>query len=679
MLEREKPELAEAILKNAEEAIRIGNVVLRNLSHDSTAHIRFTTNNEGEKKLDAIAEKLETNVEKPEGKEEGEKELRPCFEAIINEKWNLEDESGNILRRYLIGEWMFGCGFSNENIQSQLTNIAGLRGDKTEQSLKGQITWVHQNRKERYACSSIRDAVKNFSKDKFSDLKKVCETCSYNTLSVERKENDDTKPTDILIELAINNSDELIHDQYDDAYVVIKKECGKKCIRLNSWKIKTWLGKLYYTSEKTGVSKETIQTAINTLAGLALYDGKEVFLWNRAAQHNNKIYYEIADEEAHVIEIDEEGWRIVSNPPVLFRDEQHQKAQVMPEKGGDINELWKFITISSERDKKLFISALISYFIPDIDHPVTVLHGQHGSRKTSGSKYTKEFIDPSRASTQRLPKDENNLVLTLFHHWLPAFDNEGQIKAWQSDMLSRAVTGAGEQKRRLYTDEDEVIFDYKRCILINGIIIPISRPDIMDRSILFKLDRRDDNKSEKKLALEFEQRKPFLLGTLFDLLSKTLKVRDEENIEIPGYIRMFDFAEIGEACLQAMGDEPGAFLAHYMESKADDNYEVIESSLMGSVLLDLVKTDKYIDQNDSEISFFNSENKWSGSPSKLLEIFNLKAAELKIDKRSAEWKGSPEGLSRQLTLLKTNFRAAGVEIEFGKSGKRYINILWRAP
>lgn len=41
--------------------------------------------------------------------------------------------------------------------------------------------------------------------------------------------------------------------------------------------------------------------------------------------------------------------------------------------------------------------------------------------------------------------------------------------SWFSDEVCKAVTGVGNSKRRFYTNDEDVIYNYIRCLMINGI------------------------------------------------------------------------------------------------------------------------------------------------------------------------------------------------------------------
>jgi hypothetical protein len=51
----------------------------------------------------------------------------------------------------------------------------------------------------------------------------------------------------------------------------------------------------------------------------ALFEGGEMSVQVRVAGHDGKLYLDLANEQWRAVEVDADGWRIVSSPPVRFR------------------------------------------------------------------------------------------------------------------------------------------------------------------------------------------------------------------------------------------------------------------------------------------------------------------------------------------------------------------------
>jgi len=78
--------------------------------------------------------------------------------------------------------------------------------------------------------------------------------------------------------------------------------------------------------------------------------------------------------------------------------------------------------------------------------------------------------------------------------------------------------------------------------MLNGINLVASRDDLLDRSVLFRLDRigKEWRKTESEFWQEFEQDRPFILGAIFDALAGALRIYPQ--VKLPALPRMADFA-----------------------------------------------------------------------------------------------------------------------------------------
>ncbi len=117
-----------------------------------------------------------------------------------------------------------------------------------------------------------------------------------------------------------------------------------------------------------------------------------------------------------------------------------------------------------------------------------MLHGEQGSAKSTLQELIKMLVDPSSILTLTFPRDINELVQKLSHNYIAYFDNMSNIPEWISDQLCRAVTGSGFSKRELYSDDDDIIYNFKRCIGLNGINLAATKADLLDRGIIIELN-----------------------------------------------------------------------------------------------------------------------------------------------------------------------------------------------
>ena len=185
---------------------------------------------------------------------------------------------------------------------------------------------------------------------------------------------------------------------------------------------------------------------------------------------------------------------------------------------------------------------IISYFIPSISHPIDLAHGEKGSVKTTFCRCIKRLVDPSIPELLTIPTDKREFAQHLYHNHLVLYDNVKSVHEWFSDEVCKAITGGGISKRQLFTDDEDIVYDYKGCVIVNGINSLLTEPDALDRSIMLEYKRLSDYKrrSESEVLAEFEKMKPQLLGCILDILVKALQIRPGLNSQrLP---RIADFA-----------------------------------------------------------------------------------------------------------------------------------------
>ena len=88
---------------------------------------------------------------------------------------------------------------------------------------------------------------------------------------------------------------------------------------------------------------QALQDALGVLEARAQYDGPEVEVHVRVAEHDGAIYIDLADEEWRAVEITAEGWRVVSDPPVRFRRPRGMLRVPTPTRGGAAKQLLRFV------------------------------------------------------------------------------------------------------------------------------------------------------------------------------------------------------------------------------------------------------------------------------------------------------------------------------------------------
>src|ERR1022692_2638101 len=146
--------------------------------------------------------------------------------------------------------------------------------------------------------------------------------------------------------------------------------------------------------------------------------------------------------------------------------------------GGSIEVLRSFLNVKSDTDFVLVVAWALAVLRNRGPYPVIVLSGEQGSAKSTFSAILRALLDPNTAPLRALPREDRDLFIAASNGHVLAFDNVSGLPAWISDTLCRLATGGGFAVRQLYTDQDELLFDATRPVILNGIEDIVTRPDL---------------------------------------------------------------------------------------------------------------------------------------------------------------------------------------------------------
>jgi hypothetical protein len=87
--------------------------------------------------------------------------------------------------------------------------------------------------------------------------------------------------------------------------------------------------------------------------------------------------------------------------------------------------------------------------------------------------------------------------------------------------------------RQLYTDQDEILFDATRPVILNGIEEIVTRTDLADRALFLTLEPipEERRRPEQELWAAFEAERPRILGVLLDAIAEGLRRLPETRLE----------------------------------------------------------------------------------------------------------------------------------------------------
>lgn len=451
------------------------------------------------------------------------------------------------------------------------------------------------------------------------------------------------------------------HDEQREAYAVVPFEDHEETLRVKGRDFRLWMIGRYFERFGTGPSREVVSRALELLEATALYRGDCHPLCFRVVGEQNQFYYDLADPLWRIVTIQPGGWEIGEHP-YKFKRAGNTAPQLEPKTGGRLDAVLKYLNLEGEASRTLFMVWLVSCLVPGIPHPLLLLIGEKGAAKSTLARIIKRLVDPAKEELLSLPGDHNELALQLAKNYVASFDNLDGMQGWQSDFLARAITGGGITKRRLYTDDDEIILSFKRCIVLNGINPAVTRSDLLDRTIPIILERisRSKRRAEAEFWEAFEKDRPYILGAMLDILAKAMQIYP--SVKIPELPRMADFCRWGYAIAEAMGIGGKTFQAMYEEAIEHQNEVAIDHHPVASAVR----------------VFMEDKASWDGKPSGLLTELDNVAASEKIDQKSRSWPKAAHVLTKRLKEIKSNLADIGITFTETRTGASRIIVLCNA-
>ncbi|GAG31994.1 unnamed protein product, partial [marine sediment metagenome] len=218
----------------------------------------------------------------------------------------------------------------------------------------------------------------------------------------------------------------------------------------------------------------------------------------------------------------------------------------------------------------------------------------------------------------------------------------------------RACTGEGQSQRSLYTDEEDVIFAFRRCVGMNGIGLASRRADLLDRSIVLRLPPldRDHRADEQEMIEELLTVRPIMLGAIFSILSGAMPIWGEgEAAYLATQFRMVSFARWGYAIGEALGGYGHEFVRAY----ADNTRTAVEAAIELNPFAQAI------------LSLMQEGEPWQGTASELLARLCLIAAKVGLDTEDKLWPKTASWVTRRLSEIQTELTELGVGVKMDRT------------
>lgn len=348
--------------------------------------------------------------------------------------------------------------------------------------------------------------------------------------------------------------------------------------------LRSQLARDYFATEGRAPAQQALADALLVIEGEAQASDPQP-LHLRVAEHYGALWLDLGDSSGRAVKVTAAGWTVEDGAPVLFKRTPLTQALPEPVRGGDLDDLWRWLNVD-EDDRPLIAAWLVSVLHPAIPHPIIDESGEQGSGKSTAAKALVSVVDPSPVPLRKPPRDPDSWVTAASGSWVVGIDNVSTITEWWSDSLCRAVTGDGDVRRRLYTDNDLAVFAFRRCIVLTGIDTGAVNGDLTDRLLPIHFDVIDDKArlEESELWPRWTEAHPRILGAVLDLAASVARVLP--SVRLDSKPRMADFARIVAAVDRVLGTSG---LDHYIAKQ-------------GAVATESLTADPFITAIESQLS-----------------------------------------------------------------------------
>ncbi len=461
---------------------------------------------------------------------------------------------------------------------------------------------------------------------------------------------------------AISDSVEVFMDQYGEPYAKIKKDKTASIAYLGSLSsCETDLRRVVYEKTQKFPLSSTLSNICKTLQMFADDERCRMPVERRVCFNNNTVWYDLDGKS--VVKINDKEVKVLSNFQNLgnnfnFIFPTTSKNQVIPNKEPEVEllEVVKELFNVDDENLLLFTVYLVSIFFAQINHPILVLTGEHGAAKSTAMRLIHNIIDPSVIDLVALPERIDDLITVLSNNHFVAFDNISSIKNEISNILCQAVTNGSLCKRKLFTDNEEVVINIRRVVALNGMALTVTQTDLIDRSLIINFKRITDEQrlTEAELNEKFTKLLPDILGAIFKIIKNALRLYSKVNLgSLP---RMADFAKVGYCIAESMQVGMGEM---FLNSYSQNNLHAIESAAENSPVISAV------------LELMSKQDEWSGTAAELLAVLRSTFPDSLV---GSDFPKSAQYLSQKLKTHTNDLRKLGVIVDKHRGRQRVITL-----
>lgn len=446
-----------------------------------------------------------------------------------------------------------------------------------------------------------------------------------------------------------------------EPFAVPKSHYGPPVVRMlrgGRDSLRAELAYLYIEQEHKAPGAGALADALLVIEGRAQRSTPIELHLRVARDREGRVVLDLGNDEGQTVVIHGGRWWVTSAAPVYFRRTELSAPLPVPVDGGRLEDLSGLLNISKAA-WPLLVAYLVAALIPEIPHPVLLLLGEQGTGKTTVASALARLVDPSPAQVRTAPRDVEGWAVTASGSWVVALDNVSSVSEWLSDAICRAATGDGLVRRRLYSDSNLSVLNFRRVVMLTSIDAGALRGDLADRLVLGECERIEETArlTDAEIQARFKALHPSILGALLDLTAEVLEVLP--TIKLERLPRMADFARVVAAVDHVLGTSAFELYVGSRRRLAD---EVIEGDEVAQAIRALaVRT------------WDGQRQGWVGTSAELL------AAVVKPENPPKGWPTTPRGMAGALKRVSPALREVGVSVEHHRDGQRREVVLTWSP
>jgi len=430
-----------------------------------------------------------------------------------------------------------------------------------------------------------------------------------------------------------------------DCYITVDSPYGKVTLPLDSQEGTAIVTGMYHQQADHIIERAELERGARLAFSKIIWEpAREVYL--RVGRDAEHYYLDLKTTPRKYIQFGADGWRIVNSVPIHFREGQGQLPMPEPLKGDTFEEegftaLRRLLTIN-DLQWRCLLPLLVSYMLPDIQHPLLLLTGEQNSGKSTFLEIIKTLLDPNSAAIGGDVPDPRNLFIKVNSTWVSTFDNLSRLDEKQQDAVCQIVTGGTYQTRRLYSDAGLVSITAKNPVILSGISNVANRGDLASRAVLFELQSIDRLKRPipaEMLTAQLNRAQPSILRSLVNLACAVLNARSQT--EAPARVRPASYGVIGLAVERVLGWPTGSFVEAYHMTHRPLEQDVIENVPVITALV------SYLDQ-------YRKDGEHTIGSTELMLMLASYADETVV--RSALWPKRPADFSKLIVRCLASLR-----------------------